>query len=254
MIAGNLIQQHTLTFGQTECWVCGSEQKGAVENQAARLTKAMGTLAPQVAESTHRQALENEVTTRENDLQYRAEAFKKLKIAEVGDDGARRAIMQQLATDDAARRTWRNADAARREAEQLRSQADLLTLAGNALEKAGKQLLEGRKQTFEDTVSSFLPTGERIGVDLESARFGLMRNGEIHSALSGAEWSRVLLALAVAQEQNTTTPCVLVPEDRGFDAATLTKIMEALSTAPVQIILMSTVTPDPVEGWTLVQL
>jgi len=253
--AGTLIQQHTTIFGKYDCWVCGNEKKGAIDAQTIRLTEAMAQVHPKHQEGARRAALVQEQVVREADLKQRAEAFKKLKVAEVPDDGARRAIMARLAMDDAAKRTWFNADAARREADQFRSKADLLTLAGNALEKAGKQFLEKSKLDFESTVSAFLPEGERIGVDLESARFGLLRNGEIHSALSGAEWSRVLLALAAAQERNATTPCVLVPEDRAWDARTLSQVMQALATCAVQVLIMSTVAPAaPVEGWTLVEL
>jgi len=254
LAAGTLIQQHVNIFGKDECWVCGNEQSGALDAQAKRLTEAMTTLAPQVTAASRRQVVTQEKSALELELKQKAEAFKKLKVAEIVDDGARRKIMMQLASDDAAKRTWQNAEAARRDAEQARSKADLLTLAGNALEKAGKQFLEKCKVDFENEISSFLPEGERIGVDLESARFGLIRDGEIHSALSGAEWSRVLLALASAQEKSTTTPCVLVPEDRAYDPSTLTKIMTALSKAPVQVIIMSTVMPEPVEGWTLVEV
>jgi len=80
-----------------------------------------------------------------------------------------------------------------------------------------------------------------------------MRDNKLHSALSGAEESRVLLALASAQEDGSK-PCVLIPKDRGWDAATLYRVMEALADSPVQVIIMSTVEPKPVEGWTLVHV
>lgn len=251
--AGDLIRQHVSVFGKDECWVCGNEDPKALDAQAIRLTEAMSSLNPQHQESVKQQILSKEVLDLDNLLQQKAKAFKKLKVVEPVDDSEYRSILQSLSTDDAANRTWKNADAARKECDQFRSRAALLTLAGNALEKAGKQFLSQRKQTFEDKVSGFLPEGERLGVDLKSSRMGLVRGGEIHSALSGAEWSRILLALASAQGASST-PCVLVPEDRAWDRDTLGRVMHALSDAPVQVIIMSTVSPDPVEGWTCINL
>jgi energy-coupling factor transporter ATP-binding protein EcfA2 len=252
--AGELIKQHTMVFGKEECWVCGNEEHGAVGQQIERLTAAMSQLHPQYVEGMQRQLAFQEVAMLEKELETKVEAFKRLHVVVPVDDTERRALMAKLAADDAARRTWNNADASRKEIDQLRSKADLLTLAGNALEKAGRQFLVQRKQHFEDSVSNFLPEGERVGVDLGSSRFGLIRDGELHSALSGAEWSRVLLALATAQESHTKLPCILVPEDRAWDAQTLAGVMAALAAAPVQIIIMSTVQPEPVEGWTLVNV
>jgi hypothetical protein len=63
----------------------------------------------------------------------------------------------------------------------------------------------------------------------------------------------MLLALASTQEDGST-PCVLIPKDRGWDRDTLEGVMKALSDSPVQVIIMSTVKPEPVEGWTMVDL
>jgi energy-coupling factor transporter ATP-binding protein EcfA2 len=251
--AGDLIKQHVATFGNEECWVCGNEDERALDAQAFSLSEAMATLHPQYLESVQRQLVTKEREAIESDLRTKAAAFKLLKVAEAVDDTKRKELLRKLASDDAAKRTWSNAEASRKELDQFRSQADLLNLAGSSLEKAGKRFLSNRKKVFEDEVSRFLPGGERIGVDLKSSRLGLRREGEIHSALSGAEWSRVLLALASAQLQGSA-PCILVPEDRAWDSDTLSGAMRALSDSPVQVIIMATVTPDPVEGWTCIQL
>jgi energy-coupling factor transporter ATP-binding protein EcfA2 len=252
--AEDLIKQHVAVFGKEECWVCGNEDERALDDQALRLKEVMATLHPQYLESVQRQLVKKERAVIESDLKVKADEFKQLTIAEEVDDTERKELLRKLASDDAAKKTWANAEASRKELDQLRSRADLLNLAGAALEKAGKRFLSTRKKVFEDEVSFFLPEGERIGVDLKSSRLGLMRDGEIHSALSGAEWSRVLLALASAQGLTENSMSVLVPEDRAWDRDTLGRVMQALSDAPVQVIIMSTVTPDPVEGWTCIEL
>ena len=135
----------------------------------------------------------------------------------------------------------------------MRAKADRISLVGKELAKAGKRLLNKQQSEFEAAVSAYLPGEETLGVDLSASRLGLVREDGLHSALSGAEESRVLLALASAQEDGST-PSVLIPQDRGWDPATLTRVMQALSQSTAQIIIMSTVEPEPVEGWSLVHV
>jgi hypothetical protein len=139
----------------------------------------------------------------------------------------------------------------RKEVAASRAHADRLSLVAKELKKAGQAFLDKKKTDFIERVSSFLPEGEAFDVDLGSARMGFDRDGQLHSALSGAEESRMLLALASSQEDGST-PCVLIPKDRGWDRDTLGHVMAALADSPVQVVIMSTVEPDPVEGWTLV--
>jgi hypothetical protein len=248
--ANDLIKQHKKVFGGDECWVCGSEQR--LEDQEARLGVAMEELKPQYLESINRQKVQQDLSTLQKEMERKASELKGMEVVDPVDDTARRDIIAKIAADDSNRKSWSNADAAGKEVEQMRAKADLLSLAGGALEKAGKKFLAQRKQAFEDRVSEHLPEGERLGVDLASSRVGLVRDGQLHSALSGAEWSRVLLALSAAQHGAGSTPCVVVPEDRAWDADTLESVMVALADAPVQVIIMSTVVPNPVEGWTLI--
>ena len=250
--ANDLIKQHKHVFGQDECWVCGSER--SLKLQEAVLADAMKALQPQYLESINRQKVQQELSNLQAEMERKAAELKGMEVVEPVNDTERRNIISQIAADDANRKSWANAEAAGKEVEQMRAKADLLSLAGKALDKAGKKFLSQKKQAFEDHVSEYLPEGERLGVDLSSARVGLVRDGHLHSALSGAEWSRVLIALASAQNAGRSTPCVVVPEDRAWDADTLEAVMKALSDAPVQVIIMSTVTPSPVEGWTCVQL
>lgn len=251
-VAVRLIQQHRETFGAgSSCWVCGSTSE--VPNwQLQAVSEALGAMGPQVEATQARQQLAQQLSTIEQQLKLRIDAHKAAVVAP-NTSVEREAIIAKLAADDAAKRTWRNAEANRAEVAQSRARADRLTTASKALKAAGKQLLEKRKKAFSDDVSAYLPSGEELGVDLSAARLGLQREDQLHTALSGAEWSRVLLALASAGPAGST-PCVLVPEDRAWDRDTLGSVMEALSASPVQVIIMSTVKPEPVEGWTVVNL
>lgn len=253
-VAGNLLKAHVETFPMASCMVCGNDKPNFV-GQAGKITDAKKRLAAFITAEESRLQAEQDIANLQAKLRQAVEVFTGREIAVPVDENAKRSIMAQLAADDAARKSWANADAVKKENDQLRSRADLLSIASSALEKAGKQWLEKRKQDFIEAVNLFLPVGETLGVDLETGRFGLMRDGELHSALSGAEWSRVLLALAAAQEKDGSTPCVLVPEDRAWDPVTLERVMTALSVSTVQVIIMSTVAPPgPVEGWTCIQL
>lgn len=247
-----LIRTHADVFGLDDCWVCGSKKPDFVGN-VNRIAEAKTQLATHLQAAEKRQKVEAAISEMEDKLAGRVAVFKGLKVAAGSNDSVRREVIGQIAADDAARKTWNNADAQKKEVDQLRSRADVLNVAGSAFEKAGKNYLDKCKNDFENTVSQYLPTGERIGVDLESGRFGLQRDGELHSALSGAEWSRVVMALAASQERGRT-PAIIVPEDRAWDADTLTRVMEAMNGCAVQVIIMSTVRPKDVDGWTILEV
>jgi hypothetical protein len=251
--AKQLIRMHVDHFGIDSCWVCGNGEADAILGQVDQLNAVQGEFLPQVeAETLRHQAEALRASTKVN-LNFKLQELEGMTVSDTHPEVEARALMQRISDDRAARQAWSNADAARKEISALRAQADRLSLVGKELKTAGQALLNKQKAAFETNVSSFLPEGEVLGVDLASSRLGLMRDEQLHSALSGAEESRVLLALASAQEDGST-PCVLIPKDRGWDRDTLGHVMTALAASPVQVVIMSTVQPDPVEGWTMVNL
>ena len=123
---------------------------------------------------------------------------------------------------------------------------------------AVKILLQSAIRTFEGCVQSFLPRTDTFGLHVDmkadTCRFGLRRGGILVSALSGAEWARVITAIGCA-----TTPekrmAVFIPEERAFDPSTLGEVMKALGNAPGQVILTSTVLPaTPPDNWKIIDL
>lgn len=253
-VARSLIQQHVATFGaEQSCWVCGSTNT-VPNSQAVAYDETAQALAPQLATAGERDRLVQALSSIEQQLRQKV-GEKNAVVGIAQDNRAERdAILAKLAADDANQRSWRNAKAQRAEVDQDRQRAARLTSAHKALAKAGKDLLESKKDAFTRAVNAYLPDDDVLGIDLDAGRVGLVRDGELHSALSGAEWTRVLLALSAFWTAGSSTPCVLVPEDRAWDRDTLTSVMRALERAPVQVILMATVQPEHVDGWTIVNV
>ena len=251
--AKHLIRMHMEMFGLDSCWLCGNDDAEAIAKQVDTLVGIEGELREHKEAADLLRGGKQLIQQYEAELQSKKQWLAGLHVSDGTEEAEMRQLLEALSQDKANRRAWENAEAERKEIGQMRARADRLSLIGKELKKAGQYLLNQRKAAFEEKVSSFLPGDEQFGVDLATARIGLVRDGQLHSALSGAEESRVQLALASAQEDGTT-PCVLIPRDRAWDEKTLTSVMEALADSPVQVVIMSTVEPAPVEGWTLVQL
>lgn len=245
----SIIDQHKKGLGDVEeyCWCCGSQGEGEHE---VKLLTALTHLEDVSALQGRRRNVEVLLAAAEGKLVSDAADLMKMKV---GSNEEKFDLMNKLVADNTARKAWLNAEAARKEVAQLRAKADLLTSSAKSLSSVGKDLLCKAKVGLEHKISAFLPEGESVEIDLTNARIGMARDGEIHSALSGAEWSRVLLAIASALS-NSSTLNVLIPQDRAWDKDTLEFTMQALSSSPFQVVVMSTVKPDPIEGWTLIDL
>ena len=123
-------------------------------------------------------------------------------------------------------------------------------------------ILERAKLDFCSLVNEYLPDQDTFEIELTTetgkgiCRVGLMRDGVLHTALSGAEWARMTLAMACAASGPANGAIkVFTPEERAFDPSTLAKVMEALSSAPGQVVLTSPIPPDRVpSGWSVIEL
>ena len=153
----------------------------------------------------------------------------------------------------------------------LRSQKDLIREARKDIAnfedliEAGKQainrLLKTAVSSFIERVQSFLPEQDKFSLVLEDGgkevcRFGFERDGRLHTALSGAEWARLTLAMACASVTGEEEILVFTPEERAFDPATLRSVMAALSDAPGQVLLTSPIKHKGrlPKGWTVVEI
>jgi DNA repair exonuclease SbcCD ATPase subunit len=206
--AMSLVRTHAKDLGLDACWTCGNPSPD-FNGHIGKLTAFEERVKDFAAALDAQATIEAELSILDKKIKERQEALASTTV-QVDTTQERDAIFRQIAEDDAARRAWDNANAQRAEVDRMRAQADLMTNAAKALESAGKNLLDRRKSEFENSVNKHLPEGDKFSVDLDSARIGLVRNGQVHSALSGAEWSRVLLALAVSQADDKSF-CILAP-------------------------------------------
>jgi hypothetical protein len=161
-----------------------------------------------------------------------------------------------------ARASWAALQQARDQGEEAkRSAADAKALA-DACKEVADALVEDGRQQFEMRVNEYLPEGDAFSLVLQEGsrivcRFGFVRQGALHTALSGAEWARLTIALGLATmptEENVIA--ILSPEERAYDGQTLASVMRALSGCPGQVILTSPVKPRgrTPKGWKVINI
>ena len=168
------------------------------------------------------------------------------------------AAQKKLADLTAARDNWAIVqrseatalDAERRASEWKNLKEACETVVGIVLDKAIRLFVADVQARLPatDVFDLRLRDGER-----EVVQFGLVRDDVLHTALSGAEWARVTLAMADA-----CTPlddfAVLIPEERAFDPKTLASVLKALTDSRHQVVIASPVAPKPVpKGWTVIE-
>lgn len=175
---------------------------------------------------------------------------------------ALRAAEEQVRALEGSRAAWQNVRAAKARARDLTARQRLYTDLHAAIEDAIGGVLERARTAFVAKVQSYLPTEDAFDLVLSAngkdvCQFGFVRDGALHTALSGAEWARLTLALAAAvTDDDEANLSILTPEDRAFDAETLAAVMRALGNAPGQVILCSPVAPAgrTPKGWTVIDL
>jgi hypothetical protein len=150
----------------------------------------------------------------------------------------------------------RSRDAA---AAQLDGANRLAQLAEACSDAVALFLVQGAA-AFSRRCQGYLPNTDafRLAVDAAtgSVRYGLVRGGVLHSALSGAETIRVSAAIASAVAVATLDrPTLILGEDRAWDPGALSAALGSLRESPAQILLPSTVEPSFVPtGWTVIRL
>ena len=124
------------------------------------------------------------------------------------------------------------------------------------LDRLVKDFVDGGMAKFVERVQALLPETDVFGMTLTKSdcQIGYIRDGVLTTALSGAEWARLLTAIACACAAAGVP--VVIPEERMWDRETLAKTMRALTGAPCQILLTSTVRPKGKlpAGWSLVEV
>jgi hypothetical protein len=175
---------------------------------------------------------------------------------------ALRAAEEQVRALEGARAAWQNVRAAKLRARDLSARQRLYSDLHDAIEDAIGGVLERARRAFVAKVQSYLPAEDAFDLVLSAngkdvCQFGFVRDGNLHTALSGAEWARLTLALAAAVSSGDAADlAVLTPEDRAFDADTLAAVLRGLGNAPGQVILCSPVAPagKTPKGWAVIDL
>ena len=159
---------------------------------------------------------------------------------------------------ETARDSWAVVQRSESLAVDAEQRADQWKLLKTSCEEAVAHVLDRAVATFVGEVQQHLPAGDVFDLrlrdgDREVVAFGLVRDGSLHTALSGAEWARVMAAMAEACVPAGRYACV-IPEERAFDPETLAEVLAGLSSCRHQVVLASPVMPSAVpEGWTVVR-
>jgi DNA repair exonuclease SbcCD ATPase subunit len=153
---------------------------------------------------------------------------------------------------------WASAKKAEGTAQEKEREAEDWKAFKAACEDAIGIVLGQAVKSFVEKVQSNLPPTDTFDLrlidgDREVVQFGLVRDGHLHTALSGAEWARVVAAMAEACVGGDKYAC-LIPEERAFDPETLTDVLVAFGRTKHQVFLASPVMPSSVPaGWTVIE-
>jgi hypothetical protein len=271
------IVQFHLGLGATNCLVCNGAIFGdSLAMRESTLTSAVARMAARSdAEAEYHQAVQIESQAMQNFQRLRAnyEAASAawsvyessaapsdtsaVDAAQAAFDSANTTLnlMQQAATG------WKSVRSLRQEEREAKKAIAVLEDLIEGCKAAVEGILKTATSAFIARVQTFLPPTDTFDLvlddgDREVCRFGFVRGGSLHTALSGAEWARLTLALACATStDDPQTLRIFVPEDRAFDPHTLKNVLEALSDAPGQVIIATTTKPAGrlPKGWTLVE-
>ena len=125
------------------------------------------------------------------------------------------------------------------------------------------RLLKKSVNGFCMRVNEFLPKGWFFGVQLKDGdrqvfRVGLQDDNRLRCALSGVEWATVTAAvgMVIASTLPHNAPKVIIPEDRAWDAKTLSNVMRGFDKFDGQVIIASTIRPKgrPPKNWTIIDM
>jgi hypothetical protein len=249
-----------------ECLCCGGKAPSA--DDIAAVEKHIETVKAKSAAHIGHEAV---IEKTKAEFKKRAKVFEELtareleltaKKGEVPDLTASRAAYDaaEARHNDlkSARDAWNTVQRAESVAIESERQAQAWKALKESCEDAVARTLDAALAAFIQTVNDHLPTTDTFDLrlkdgDREVVQFGLVRDGKLHTALSGAEWARVMAAMADACVAEGQYACV-IPEERAFDPDTLGAVLEALTDTRHQVIITSPVKPKKVpKGWTVIE-
>lgn len=262
------------------CVACGTPGIGATLPQRLEAAKlhtaaATGTVSRRLELSNRINALTNQLDvsrtvyeelSKQVALAEQASASATLETAKAELDAAQ----VEMARLTALAGQWTQQRTQRASGHDAGLRATLLKDLAKQLSTVVAALLDGAVGAFSSRVTSYLPTTDVFSLRLregerEVLQLGLFDvsggaadpepEGVLRTALSGAEWARVTLAIAAAISEGYEGVTVLIPEDRAWHPRTLTEVLKALSNAPGQVILAHPTPPTEVPpGWQVIDV
>ena len=223
---------------------------------------------------SHIKKLESDIDAARRDIVVRETKVQRLqrvallnvdgRVLPIADAQSRlEAATAALTSMEIAQSQWQNFARARDNMAAMEADVDAYRELKKACEIAVGKLLSEQAKTFNKRVNSYLPTHWEFSIELldgerEVFRMGIMRDGKLHAALSGAEWASVVCAIsmAVSEQVPETEPCVLIPEDRAWDGKTLAAVMRGFTKFKGQVLMASTIRPTgrTPKGWKIIDM
>lgn len=187
-------------------------------------------------------------------------AMPIVDVQSLGDEVVRaRSHLNELKMQ---KKNWLNMRSAKDDVRNLGSRVKELESFIEASADVVDELLRMAHKKFEKSVQAYLPESDQFAMVLVEnkkpvCRMGFKRGDQLHTALSGAEWARLTLALGCATyKPDEKTLAIFTPEERAFDPHTLREVMVALENAPGQVLLQSPAKPAGrlPKGWSVVEM
>ncbi|HIK59215.1 MAG TPA: hypothetical protein EYF98_00815 [Planctomycetes bacterium] len=168
--------------------------------------------------------------------------------------------------DNAVDRTasWKRSRSARADSEMHAQDQRTYESLAKDLQATVAWAVDEAADTFVARVQALLPADDVFWLDARTGRYGLVKavtDAEGHpirhrrdSALCGAEWARVTMALAGASTPADADLAILVPEDRAWDPKTLRATMQGLVKYPGMVVITTTIKPyrGAPKGWHMI--
>jgi hypothetical protein len=222
----------------------------------------------------HMKDLNHEIESYDKQVSnYRVE-IARLESIDVGDGNSQalpvsdaqsrlEAAMDALGKMEMSKSQWENLANARDRMVSMQTDVGSYKRLKLECESAVGSLLAEQTKEFSERVQKYLPSHWMFSIELldgnkEVFRMGIMRDGKLHAALSGAEWTTIVTAISMAVTESLpkNSPAILIPEDRAWDGKTLGAVMRGFSNFKGQVLMASTIRPTgrPPKGWSVIDM
>jgi hypothetical protein len=159
--------------------------------------------------------------------------------------------------------TWKRIRDARQLSAESSAAAKDHDKYAEALRKVTGELMDAAVSGFVAKAQRWMPAPWKLHIQLRAGdrdvfKLGVVENGQVNMAPSGAQLASAAIALALtcAEQAKIGYALITLPEERDWDGKTLRAVMKALSECPYQVFLTSTTAPvgKAVPGWTVIDL